>query len=48
MAAPSLAGASRPNVEPHAQLRRSFVYRKLQHLGARFETVNGSVELRRR
>lgn len=39
---PSLEGASRPNVEPHAQLRRSFVYRKLQHLGARFETVNGS------
>ena len=27
-------------IEPHAQLRRSFVYRKLRDLGARFETVN--------
>jgi sarcosine oxidase subunit gamma len=33
-------------VEPHAQLRRSFVYRKLRDLGARFETVNsGAVAL---
>ena len=38
--APSLESASRTNVEPHAQLRRSFVYRKLRDLGARFETVN--------
>jgi sarcosine oxidase subunit gamma len=27
-------------IEPHAQLRRSFVNRKLRDLGARFETVN--------
>ncbi|HEY2111280.1 MAG TPA: hypothetical protein VGH25_06065, partial [Dongiaceae bacterium] len=39
---PALAGASRPGIEPHAQLRRSFLYRKLQGLGARFEAVNGS------
>jgi sarcosine oxidase, subunit gamma len=39
--AASLEGASRPKVEPHAQLRRSFVYRKLRDLGARFEVVNG-------
>jgi sarcosine oxidase subunit gamma len=38
---PALAGASRPGVEPHAQLRRSFVYRKLRDLGARFEVING-------
>jgi len=28
-------------VEPHAQLRRSFVYRKLRDLGARFEVIKG-------
>ena len=28
-------------VEPDAQLRRSFVYRKLLDLGARFEPING-------
>jgi sarcosine oxidase, subunit gamma len=38
---PSLQRASRPGLEPHAQLRRSFVYRKLRDLGARFEAVNG-------
>ena len=33
-------------IEPHALLRRSFVYRKLRDLGARFETVNsGAVAL---
>ena len=30
-----------PLLEPHAQLRRSFVYRKLRDLGARFEVING-------
>ncbi len=31
-----------PNgIEPHGQLRRSFVYRKLAALGARFAAVNG-------
>jgi sarcosine oxidase, subunit gamma len=39
--APSIDGARRAGVEPHAQLRRSFVYRKQQQLGARFQVVNG-------
>ena len=30
-----------PGIEPHAQLRRSFVYRKLLDLGARFGPING-------
>ena len=29
------------DVEPNAQLRRSFVYRKLQDQGARFAPING-------
>ena len=33
--------AGPPGIEPHAQLRRSFVYRKLLDLGARFGPING-------